>query len=67
MNIFKDIVNCITGGQNRVIIKDAIYDFLLTEVENGHSASASKSYTLYRTRMKNTKEYYENSRREIKN
>lgn len=52
MNIFNDIVSCITGGQNRVIIKDIIYDQLLTNIENGYIASASKEYTRYRTRCK---------------
>ena len=61
MNIFNDIARYLTGGQNRVIIKDAIYDMLLTGVENGHSKSAMESYTMYRTRHKNT---YENLRRE---
>ena len=50
MNVFNDIVSCLTSGQARVVIKDIIYDQLLTNIENGYVASASKEYTRYRTR-----------------
>ena len=52
MNVFNDIARCLTSGQARVVIKDIIYDQLLTNIENGYVTSASKEYTRYRTRCK---------------
>ena len=48
MNLFNEIASCLTAGQARIVIKDTIYDMLLTAVENGYTHSGA-DYTRYRT------------------